>query len=208
MTKNLLMNCDDLEWFVDVLGTDEIMKSMASLFGEADLYWEDTTCNGTRKGRRTFSDKDPVGVFFSGSHWYARRFEKGKIRTLNSYDLDYQIKGTAHFCQIFALIIYLGLDRPNDLTDMFILQPKQFTENIRKAVLFVEYYLEHLGKSYFIQEVKNAAHDRKYAMKMYSSRPLSKRNVVLTDMNWSLLKQYLRDVSENARYFIHCKQTL
>lgn len=202
------MTCDDLEWFVDILGTDEIMKSMASLFGEDNLYWQDTTDYGKKKGRRIFTDADPPGVYFSGSHWYARTIVKGKVRTLNSYDLDYQIKGTAHFCQMFALIIYLGLDHENDVTDRFILRPKQYAENIRTVVSFVLYYLEELGKKYFIKEIKNAQHDRGRPMKLYSSRQKSKSNVPLEYVDWTRLENYLIDVQNNARHFIHCKQSL
>lgn len=121
-TKNISkINCDTIEWLVDILGTTELLSS---LIEAPAVNLEDDRKLRTELKR----DKPnlPNGIYFDGSHWYS---VKNNIKQ-DSYNLKYQIKGTAHFCQTFAVMIYIGEPYINDLI------PYDYLHNITVAIDF------------------------------------------------------------------------
>ena len=133
--------CDDLEWIVDIFGTVEILASIISSespntdFIIANMQTneitdsEGTTITVDRINKGDVKDgKAPSGLYFNGAHWYSL---KNRI-TSDSYELKYQIKGTAHFCQTFALLIFLGKDK----SGKYKMTPENYGLNIYNALEF------------------------------------------------------------------------
>lgn len=110
-------DCDSIEWLVDILGTLDLLASA----GDCDAY--DVSVRGPARSNFRGS-KPPDGLYFDGAHWYS---VKGFLKQ-DSYTAQYQVKGTAHFCQTFALMIYLGKDSSLKVGD--------YAENVRKALQF------------------------------------------------------------------------
>lgn len=104
------MKCDDIAWLVDILGTTSLLESACD------------GCSVVRWGYGVNPPKD--GLFFKRGHWYC--YKNGK--SSDSYSLDYQIKGTAHFCQTFAAMMYLG--------ETSALRASAYKANIQVAVQF------------------------------------------------------------------------
>lgn len=133
--------CDELQWIVDLFGTVEILASIISSespntdFIIANMETNEITDpEGTTisVGRINKGDvkggKTPSGLYFNGAHWYSLK----NRTTTDSYDLKYQIKGTAHFCQTFALLIFLGKDK----TGKYKMTPENYSLNIYNALEF------------------------------------------------------------------------
>ena len=129
------MNEDAIAWFVYVLGTDKFIE----LVGQCKFY--DVSQRGPLKSQFRSGVGLSDGIYFDGAHYYC--VKNGK--KTDSYALDYQIKGTAHLCQTFALMIYLGADAnmiPGDYDGnfkkavQFWLTTFENDENIRKMFLF------------------------------------------------------------------------
>jgi len=133
--------CDDLEWIADIFGTVQILASIISSespntdFIIADMEEneitdpEGTTIPVDRINKGDVKDgKAPSGLYFNGAHWYSL---KNRI-TSDSYELKYQIKGTAHFCQTFALLIFLGKDK----SGKYKMTPENYGLNIYNALEF------------------------------------------------------------------------
>lgn len=183
-----VMDCDDLEWFVNILGTDILMKKAVELTtGEKDVNWE------VLEKRRVRQD-DPNGLYFRSGHWYSKK--NGEVTNSYPRSSNYQKDGTAHFCQTFAILLYTKKTRA--------LIPGNYEHNIKTAVkfwydLFIEYpdFLEMMMDEIH-KEYKNDA-----SMCMYNSQTRSKqvRNMTSND-----LLRYMENVIANAFFFVGCKE--
>jgi hypothetical protein len=134
-------NCNDLEWIVDIFGTVQLLASIISSeipsenFIIADMSKNEITDsdgNTIKVSRINRGDvkqgKGPPGLYFNGAHWYS--LKNGK--TTDSYELGYQMDQTAHFCQTFALIIFLGKDK----TGKYKMIKQNYGKNIFNALEF------------------------------------------------------------------------
>jgi|TARA_B100001142_G_scaffold317083_1_gene357586 hypothetical protein len=137
-------SCDDLHWIVDIFGSPDILNSVLNDAPSVTKPFIILDVKN-RVGRYTNGDEFtlpvskritkadvktgnvPDGLYFDGSHWYS---VKNKVAN-DSYSLNFQIKGTAHFCQTFAAIIYLNLHNTK-----YKLYPGQYAKNIYTALQF------------------------------------------------------------------------
>ena len=111
--------CDQLEWFVDCLGTTDFLEMILRKYDAGEV-----TVLKRRAGRR----KAPTGLIFDGAHWVY----KDTNTIYNSYNLKHQVRGTAHFCQTFALMY--ALQNSSNLKTH--LDEGAYADNIRTAVKF------------------------------------------------------------------------
>src|SRR5690606_18836002 len=110
------INCDTIDWLVNMLGTDELLKSVSGC--------ENVVIMGRGgKDRENFRN-NVEGLYFDGAHWYS--IKNGDKR--DSYSEDYQVKGTDHFCQSFALMIFTGNDD--------VLKAGEYDHNIKRVMQF------------------------------------------------------------------------
>lgn len=106
--------CDDLEWFVDSIAERSILLHLLKNKGwvsysqsrgpNYDCYYSSAgeLLEQNFKGQNNI----PNGIFFKAGHWYI----KSGNNITDSYKLGYQMRGTSHFCQTFALLHFLGKD--------------------------------------------------------------------------------------------------
>ena len=187
-TKNISeINCDTIEWLVDILGTTELLSS---LIEAPAINLEDDRKLRTELKR----DKPnlPNGIYFDGSHWYS---VKNNIKQ-DSYNLKYQIKGTAHFCQTFAVMIYIGEPYINDLI------PYDYSHNITVAIDFwlklfnvYPYYLD-----YVINEIKTSKWSTSGKYYLYNT------NIPLKKITGKQFIDFLKVLRQYSQVFVGCKQ--
>ena len=132
--KEITHYCDLIYWFVDVLGSEDIMN----------IILQDERANSVvefvkRKGQlQAFASTNTkqgvvfVGNAHSGGHYHS--MYKGIIQ--DSYTLGYQLKGTNNFCQLFAIMIYLQTVNP--IKYNFDLQVGKYAHNITVAMRFLK----------------------------------------------------------------------
>ena len=162
--------CDELEWIVDIFGTADILSAVVSdhpgslkpFYIVRDLKEKDVVDDkgdtlilpNRILGSHVKSGNVPNGLYFDGAHWYS---VKNNIQE-NSYKLDFQITGSAHFCQTFAVIIYLGLHKTK-----YKLYPGKYGINIHTALQFWIDILKDPDyknlTNYIIGEIRTWAHD-------------------------------------------------
>ncbi len=118
----MMADCDSIATLVDMLGTIDLLAAAASTTNTPVEVYEHHNAAAAK------SDKND-GLHYSGAHWYSR---KGSSIT-DSYTEKYQIAGTAHFCQSFAVMIHLG---NANLDSKMRLQPNEYAKNIEKAMDF------------------------------------------------------------------------
>ena len=178
------INCDTLEWIVDILGTTNLLSSLI------DAPAIDLTEN--RQLRPEFRKKNPNlpnGIYFDGSHWYSI---KDGIKQ-DSYSLKYQVRGTAHFCQTFAMMIYLN----NTST----LKPERYADNISVAI---NYWINIFEKyPHLLDYVINEIRTSEWADEGYI---LYGTNIYLKNINKKQLMQFLNLLKEYSYVFVSCKQ--
>jgi hypothetical protein len=181
------IDCDTIEWLVDILGTTELLSS---LIGAPAVNLE----NDRHSRAELKRDKPnlPNGIYFDGSHWYS---VKNNIKK-DSYNLNYQIKGTAHFCQTFAVMIYIGEPYINDLV------PYNYSYNITIAIdfwlkLFNRYpgYLE-----YVINEIKTSEWGTSEKYYLYNT------NILLKNITGNQFIVFLKRLRQYSHIFVGCKQ--
>lgn len=133
--------CDELHWLVDIFGTVDVLASIIDsetrdtdfIIGNMETN-EITNSNGETISVKRINrgdvkaGKSLPGLYFNGAHWYSLKDE----RTTDSYDLKYQADGTAHFCQTFALLIFLGKDK----SGKYKMIPEKYGLNIYNAIEF------------------------------------------------------------------------
>jgi len=183
----LVMECDDLEWFVNILGTDTLMQKAVELTtGEADAHWEDL-------GRRGIRETDPDGLYFRTGHWYSKK--NGSVANSYPRSANLQISGTSHFCQTFALLLYT-----EQLSDLI---PGSYAHNIQVAVRFwLRLLRQHPDLLAMMMDEIHMEYRDVPTMHIYSSR----RSRQVRHMNSQNLLEYLEDVITNAPRFIGCRE--
>jgi hypothetical protein len=117
------MTPEELQPLLDALGDVNILENMMEFGGVAG----EAVSHNTRAGAKSDSKK---GIHYSGAHWFAR-LQNGGLT--DSYTCQYQLPGTAHFCQTFAVMIYTEKD------DNLI--KRDYAGNIQKAMDFLTGYV-------------------------------------------------------------------
>ena len=173
-------DCDALEWLVDILGTMELLATV----GDCGVY----DVSGRGPQRSAFrGGQGADGLYFDGAHWYSM---KGGTVT-DSYKLDYQIKGTAHFCQTFALMIHLG--------ETSGLQAGDYDKNIEQAISFWINFFKSQKRicTWVCTNIKRS--------KWKDVVPTGEINTLET-ITPTMLLRFLVGVYNNAGIFVNCKQ--
>jgi len=186
--------CNEIDWIVDFFGTDVILQYFISKYGGK------IEIGNKRNPPSNFKN----GLYFSGAHWYCVTNINGKITKIDSYENNHQIKGTAHFCQTFALMYYLGLGK------LFI--ENDYEYNIKVAIQF------------WIDNLQNDKVLRTLLLNELKTEPMYADRIVLDDKKfgeyyrlnkskkiknytWTDLKKFLLWIQNNSHYFINCKQS-
>lgn len=107
--------CDLIYWIVDIIGTMDLLKKIINKVNpdaRVDEKLRTSPVVQQRRGKWYYIDSGLLanGLLFNAGHWYF--FVDGDRD--DSYNLNYQIPGTAHFCQTFATICYINKVRKMD----------------------------------------------------------------------------------------------
>lgn len=187
-TKNIpKIDCDTIEWLVDILGTTELLSS---LIEAPAVNLEDD--RQSRAELKRDEPNLPNGIYFDGSHWYS---VKNNIKE-DSYNLNYQIKGTAHFCQTFAVMIYIGEPYINHL------KPYDYSHNITVAI---DYWLALFERdkrylNYVINEIKTSEWGTSEEYYLYNT------NILLKNITGNQFIVFLKRLRQYSQVFVGCQQ--
>lgn len=118
------MSPEELQPLLDALGDVNILEHMMEFGGVEG----EAVSHNTRPAAKSDRKK---GIHYSGAHWFAR-LQNGDLT--DSYTCEYQLPGTAHFCQTFAVMIYTGED--NNLAK------RDYAGNIQAAMDFLTRYIK------------------------------------------------------------------
>lgn len=183
------MDCNTIEWLADLLGTLGLLAYVIS-DGKNQPAVVDVSERGTQKSAFRAGNVDD-GLYFDGAHWYS---VKSKTKT-DSYTKGYQVKGTAHFCQTFAAMIFTGLDARYDL------KSGEHSSNIKKAMQF---WLDVFGApgnaellKWFLSEIKTS---------VYKDQKLYDSKLLLKNITKAELLAFLKKVMASSDTFVNCKQ--
>jgi len=194
---SVYIDCNYIDWFVDLLGTTDMLEAI--LFNETGKEYVviDISEKGTNMIIRDCISRKVIkcgikdGLYFKTAHWYA--IINGK--SIDSYSLNYQIRGTAHFCQTFALLILLGKTHN--------LKSGDYVNNIKVAINFWTNYFQDNPDmaNYFLNEIKTSVYtkENRYLHLNDSSMPFNK----ITKKD---LFEYMNIVKVNAKKFVNCRQ--
>ena len=132
----------------------------------------------------------PDGLYFMDGHWYSCRDNERK----DSYTLKYQRPGTAHFCQTFAAMIFLGEDEHS-------LKAEQWADNIKQAVQFWIDLINNKPavRTMILDEIKTS----KWAKK---GGKFEGTENLLKNATKEQLLSFLEEVKSNAATFVPCTE--
>lgn len=167
---------------IDVIGTGNILDSLASMLGREGLqtYGTDTNSNGNISSRiRKANSAIPAafcGVAFDGAHWkgYEPTKPDGSRVVYDSYAYGLQLRGSNNFCQSFATFLWARRGNlsfrgvPGSEIDINFV-PGRFTDNIKQMATFwlawIETMMAHadskrwltqaIPRPYNIQQIKS-----------------------------------------------------
>tara|TARA_A100000164_G_scaffold254874_1_gene227093 strand:- start:251 stop:787 length:537 start_codon:yes stop_codon:yes gene_type:complete len=178
MTNEL--NCDSIKWLIDLFGTIEILELLIN----ENKSKKNVVIN--------LDDKDGEivgnGLYFTDGHWY---IYKNGIRS-DSYLNGYQIYKTAHFCQTFAVLMFLGKEE--------LLKFGEYSYNIKVAM---KYWINLLNNDEYVSNIiiKEAQvmgeHD-------YPNLFIDKVNVRLQNINKQQMISFLQYIHDHSDLFINC----
>lgn len=150
------MTPEELQPLIDALGDINLLEHIMFINGREGEAIEHRSRHSAKSGTQH-------GVHYSGAHWYAR-LPSGT--GTDSYTLNYQSKGTAHFCQTFAVMIYTGKDSN--------LVAYDYAGNIVKAMDFLLAYLKAIKKD--------------KALKAWLSESLSEVDLTITEFERKIIQ--------------------
>lgn len=181
--RGITTKCDFIYWFVDVLGSMDIMNLILKTLSHGGV--------NTKEGVVFVGDGN------SGGHYHS--MFKGVIQ--DSYDMGYQIRGSDNFCQLFAVMIYLNIVNPNKYK--FDLQPGKYAHNISVAMRFLKSVLikNKALRAKFVDTMRtfqsrDYPDDETWMFLVEDPKPLHSVTV-------AQLYEYIDNVSAYARYFIY-----
>lgn len=129
----------ELQPLLDALGDINILDHIMVFGGTEGVAVAHTTRTKAKSAREH-------GVHYSGSHWYARLTNN---TTTDSYTLNYQSDGTAHFCQTFAVMIYTG--------NVTKLKAYDYAKNVEAAMDFLLTYVNYVQANAALRSWLSAA---------------------------------------------------
>jgi len=195
------LKCDDIDWLVDVFGSSNIITGLTGIAPR----------NTTRRGR-----ENEQGLYFDGAHWHAKCcIDSPKI---DSYSKCHQIKGTAHFCQSFALIYYIQANAGNfsetNLNEIASkLKDGEYSNNVKVAMWW---WKEAIGTIHglgdmLISEINDIGRERE--AEVTYSKDLDKNGLFndklgkrLATYNHRDLIRFLNGVEANSDKLYNCKE--
>ena len=212
-------DCDSIAWLVDLLGTDEILRSAAAKTGDLVDKKDDNFVNiseETHHGSLYRTDK-PTGLYYYGGHWYyydmENRARKDRLagrepRYVNNvnkgvydaYKEDYQLDQTAHFCQTFALLIYRMMSYGDD----FGLKRGEYAKNIEIAMQFWIDFLTENDNVFTEPVMTNIKTYRSSDKHEEVYIPIFKKNV--SKITKTEFIKFLKYVKKNADSLTGCRQ--
>ena len=179
------MDCNSIEWLVDILGTIELLHKVIN--GRRNNYTVESLERGPQKSKFRGTGEFPDGLYFMTGHWYSCR---DNVRE-DSYKLKYQRDGTAHFCQTFAAMIFLG----NGID----LRAERYSYNIEKAL---EFWIDLITEKPTIgTSILNEMKTSKWANKKFEGT-----DNLLKNATKAQLLNFLEEVKDNAATFVGCTQ--
>lgn len=124
--------------------------------------------------------------------------------------MGYQVKGTAHFCQTFATIIYLNLNN----VGKYKLTPGKYGENIYIAIRFwidiLENPLNNELTNYILDEIRKWRLVGEDTDVKFNSKTtlLLDTNITLNNINKKLLIDFLKKLQYYAlqQYYNGCEE--
>lgn len=170
--------CNTIDWFVDMLGTIDFLASVI----DGNVYVDTRAVNGK-----------PDGLYFLRGHWKA---VKGGV-VFDSYKARYQLDGTAHFCQTYAAMMYLG--EPLVVGD--------YAGNIVRAMQFWLAILKNNKalRDWFVQQIKCS--DWAQQNKTINADDLlAVPDTPLSAITYAKLQLFIQRVSGAAAHLTGCKE--
>jgi hypothetical protein len=165
------MDKDDIAWFIDILGTTKLLAAVAGC--EVVVY---------KRGVTPPND----GLFFKIGHWYCLKNNASS----DSYSAGYQLKGSAHFCQTFAVMLYLGTTQK--------LVKDKYADNIKLAIDFWIAKLEN--EAGIANTILEEIHTSEY---VDDSIALKAKEVKLLTLTKQQLIEFLLMVKSHAQTFVN-----
>lgn len=212
-------NCDSIAWFVDILGTMDLLEEIARRYGEeilvnnvsnykiSELRRSGQIAQGEelrriRQNLRSLGQTVdvPNGLYFMEGHWYS--VMNGK--KADSYSQKYQIRGTAHFCQTFALMMILRLDKK--------LVREEWAYNIQQAMEFWARTLRLKENrdilDWLLKEIRTSDYAMNNKTFKYNDPNSGKiKEVNFKNIKWKDLINFIDMVHDHAHSFIGCKES-
>lgn len=180
------MECDDIDWLVDVLGTDVIVKK---IIGKLHV---DLTDRKNARSTRGKSKMKEDGLYYDGAHWHCTK--NGK--TVDSYLMFHQIRGTAHFCQTFAMMYYID--------EYKSLREEEWSYNIKVAMAF--WANKILSDDSLSKTILSEIHDIAYERKDDNLPTADVCGKSLFTYKKSDLLHFLECVAAHSQNLVSCKQ--
>jgi hypothetical protein len=188
---------DRIDWLADILGTMELLELIIG----ARAYNLDDPDNRELKRQfrdlRTFDRAPPRvlnGIFFMKGHWYSCR---NNVVT-DSYQEKFQITGTAHFCQTFAAMIFLG--KTDELS-----VSGGYAENVRLALRFLHTVLKENSElaNRLIREIRTSEWKKRWIPTSMAAESYTR----LGDINIRVLLNFLTLLENNVNHLYQTKTT-
>lgn len=207
-----MLECEDIQWFVDLIGTDVILRKIISTLNpkmrdfqvitHIKDFLEEKGHSVTRVTKamveRVYNEYKVRGIIYSGAHWYALRND----RKTDSYSLDYQIKGTAHFCQLFSTVIFTGIDNQ-------VLQEGEYADNIRVVMRMLRNIITSKKRftALLLKELKDLHYEYEAKKKCTIVKGMTRygKPLHLEDMKKTNLLQFIQQIINSADNLQGCK---
>jgi hypothetical protein len=200
--KDVTEHCDFIYWFVDVLGNPDTVQAI--------LRKEDRNSTVSyvkrKSGLKKLSESNTKrGVVFvgnesSGGHFHAIR---GNI-IQDSYTLGYQIPGTNSFCQLFSIMIYFSIIKPDKYH--FDFKSRNYAHNIQVAMKFLKSFLQKKENKAIrdkilsdIRTFESRDHPDDASWMFLVEEPRKLRDITLAQFY-----EFIDNVSAFSRYFTNC----
>lgn len=188
--------CDLVYWIIDIIGTIDILKEIINVVNpnaRVDIKERGLSIVTNSQDKWYYNDSRLLanGLLFDTGHWY---FFVNGVKN-DSYNLRYQIKGTAHFCQTIAMICYMN--RIKGINDDFI--PNDYEGNVIKCANF------------WISTIKNDSYIRDFILEEASGYGSPKDIDLITGKEIRRIKQgdlitIFKYIIDNAIAIYSCKE--
>jgi len=179
--------CDEIWWIVDIFGLTDILEK----------YFMTPGYTVTANKR----DGSPGLIFFKG-HW---KYKSSSGKVYDSYKMKYQIDGTAHFCQSFALLQYLKDVKPSTY-GIFAeqLRPEQYAHNIRVIISMWRFIFKQKPEllKIYVHQVK-ILHTIPEYLGIYHSHAV---DIDLNKMTQKKFLEMLDFIDEHAQKIVGCRE--